>query len=191
MVKKLSQRQVAAIKFARKRGKILAQDQPELADEWKAGVSYSQLSEKYIAGISRSVGKEIIAQALKRLIPKEERSLISYQHKRQGGFQTGKMCVQTKAGIYGLSKRQKTLVSQMGKKASLAARGIAPYDGVVELTPFGPTTEEDYIKKLIGLRQWNKGYTWKKIAEFANAVFGNNRNWKALRISFLYNPSRK
>ena len=180
---KLTQSQVAGIHASLREGRLLARGHPEIADEWKGGLSYEQLARKYLSHLIESIGASAVGYAIRRLIPKKERDEIKSQRLLESGRRLGLHSKKKGEGIFSMSEKEKTTVRVRGGKNAALLRGQILYDGEKRSTEFGKITEREYIENLIRLRKENPRLTWKLITLHVNAIFGNNRTWISVKLS--------
>jgi hypothetical protein len=177
-------RQMAGKKVAFREGRILAEEHPELADDWKNGATQRELATQYLPSISKVMGEGIICNALRRLVRKKERRLIARAHLQKSTSATGKITKRSKIGIFAFSRKQHREASQKGIRQALLVWGVTTYDGEVKLTEFGEMTEREYIEELACLKKRDKRYTWRFIANLANAIFNNSRSVNSVQVNF-------
>lgn len=101
--RKLNQKQIAAINLAKRLGKKIAQDYPQIAEDYRRGSTIKKIAENYgFAGEYRLItGKNTwncLVSALEILIPEEERQVLGRQHMQM----TGKKGYEESKGIFSL-----------------------------------------------------------------------------------------
>jgi general stress protein YciG len=107
--------QIRAILIEREAGKLLAKEHPEIADDYRKGMTGQELAEKYeliekYKIPSREMAKRTIGFALENLIPKEELKEIELmRHKRWG-----ELLYEQKLGIYGMTAEERDEANKKG-----------------------------------------------------------------------------
>lgn len=129
MVEELEPRQRAAIRVAREIGDLLAMDHPEIADDYRNGLTHEQIALRY--GLdeitdSHRIRRQAVLFALKKLIPADERQRLKAAKMKANGDRA----VTLGTGIHGLLDSERVI---FGRKAAqvLADRGL----GIFALTP--------------------------------------------------------
>ena len=127
--KELSPQQVATIQAAQELGKLLRDEHPEIADDYRAGLTQSEIAEKYglheIAA-TRRIARQAVLVALKGLIPEGERPILQRERMRE----SGKRAYLEGKGVHGLVADARKI---FGEKAArvLAEKRL----GIYALTP--------------------------------------------------------
>jgi hypothetical protein len=182
MGKKTTSKDVA-IRATLRQGHILAQEHPEVFEKWKNGLSQRQLAEIYLPHVDSEHGRRAVLQAIKELASDQERRNIRHDCLVANGMKRGMECAKRKKGIFALNKTRLEEIGIIGRRASMLARGVVPYDGIKKFTEFGKEmTEAEYIEAVVKAFCAKKGrFDWVTVTRLVNAVFQNNRKQGALR----------
>ncbi len=107
----ISIKQLKGMILSRQRGRLLANEHPEIATEWISGKTELELGKLYCLGDSEDVSRNAIHYALKYLIPEEERITIAKKHNiegsKKGGRNTGGRIISEQLGIYAPQNKKK------------------------------------------------------------------------------------
>jgi len=136
---------ILAIGLAKKTGRRIAADYPEIARDYRSGLTQEEIVEKYQLsqryGLTSNVAVSAVSNALKDLIPEEELDVLSSAHSRIGsihranltyergtgifsqttedmrrnGRKAGKKCYREGLGVFSLSEQE---LSDAGKKGA-------------------------------------------------------------------------
>jgi hypothetical protein len=104
------------------RGKILAEEHPEIAEEYRRGKTLKELSREYSSdfGISERIAECSIWEALNILLNVDERRRLGREHimksSKVAGAIGGRTTYRLGKGIYGLSEEKKRVASKLGGK---------------------------------------------------------------------------
>lgn len=138
MTPKYSERQVRAIKAAIITARQLQRTNPEMANLYRQGKTYSEISrdfglhKKY--GVRERTASSIVSiairghkgcygiPALEGMIPGEELRLIAAEHKKVSASKNGTDTLDRKVGVHGISKKDRI---KLGLKTYGSGKGIA------------------------------------------------------------------
>lgn len=182
-------------------GPRLAQEAPEIAQDYANGLSYEQLIDKYAVidryAVTYEIARGIVGLALRILLTQEERQEIrekfGFTHRSRGGLTSGLNNVRLKRGIHGFSKEERSRVAIMG----LLGAGKLPYIQVAVEKETG-LNEKDYAIYLAGQSEYQHAEgRWpghphtQKIADKLNEVFHSGAPIRRARaIVYLLHESR-
>lgn len=217
--RKIEENKIKAMQYARKIGRILASQHPEIIDDLRENMTYLEIADKYnVSYETASTGVNIICNCAEKLVEdgvigREEFDRLRRQrHKefsRRAGKKVGPITFKKKIGCFSLtpeerSKLNKDIGRNMGKYGKInykylanmsekdkilsrirasAARGAIAYDIIRLELPWGYMNEKEYI---IYLKE-EKELSWKGIESRVNRIFGNGRNYAAIRTSYNSN----
>ena len=130
MTEELSTRQVAAIRAAEELGQLLADEHPEIADDYRGSFTQEDIAEKYglfeIAATQR-IARQAVVVAIKNLITSdEERSALKERKMRENGERAHL----EGTGVHGLVEEERKAFGQKAAKI-LEEKGL----GIFALTP--------------------------------------------------------
>lgn len=113
--KELSRKQKAAISLAKKLGRKLAEEYPEIVDEYREGATLKEIGNKYIGS---SVGLAAAYNALLILLDEKEFREIALAHKRTSGRKAGRIIgrknYEQGRGIFSLTREKREKARRKG-----------------------------------------------------------------------------
>lgn len=133
MGKGLNRRQMAAIRLADKAGLSIASDCPEIADDYRAGKTISEIAADYMIedryGLTYSVAQTAVGRALRELIDESELARIEFEHHSACGKLKGRELYENKGGAFSLTPDRRSEISReagriSGRKTYEEGKGI-------------------------------------------------------------------
>lgn len=169
----LTESQIHAIKTKRVLGKRLSRVKPEIAEDYRAGLSAMKIAEKYIpeqVSIDVQVACGIVYSSLEILLGEEKKDLAK-EHLSVSGVTQGRINKSEKRGIFSLSAKE----NRENFLKGFRSMGKVLYDSV-RTTELGEIKEIDYI---IELRK--NGASYQEITDRINTIYKNNRKVNSVR----------
>jgi hypothetical protein len=203
--KELTREQVIAVKLAKQTGMVIAQDYPQIADNYKAGDTLRKIAKEYgfleKYGITEVVAINAVHCALHELVSEAELSKLKSDHQSQGSKTGGKKNYEQGLGIFSLTPEQNVEAQKKGGKnnyerghgifsltperkadvarKSVLARGLTPWS----------TEEKIYLSDLCQTSEYRHSSgnhvgmpDYKKIAAELESKFGTKRTALALAM---------
>ncbi len=124
--RKITPKQVGAIRLARKLGERIAMEHPHIAQDYRSGktmvgiIGEYNFSEVY-GSHSIRVMKEAMRSALEKLIPAEELEILAREHRQNWGIET----LEKGIGVFSITSEERTEISRrVGNKTYEERLGI-------------------------------------------------------------------
>ncbi len=120
---KFSPQQWKAIKLSRKLGKQIAQDYPEIANNYKSGMTMLNIAKIYnfismYEVPSIKIMKEAMRGALEKLISTEELKILASEHRREWGKEWGKETLKRGIGLFSIIPEENLELRRKGGQIS-------------------------------------------------------------------------
>lgn len=122
--REITPQQSAALSLIRKRGSGLAEKSPEIADDYRQGMTCNKIAEKYnVQGVTPEIAENAVRFALAVLLTDDERDEIRERFSKIRGAKFGNMTYERGTGLFGMTDRKKKKAAREGGKEA-AAMGV-------------------------------------------------------------------
>jgi hypothetical protein len=136
--------QIRAIAFAKDVGKLIAENHPLIADDYKNGKTQEEIVSNYDLvrenNITEKIAITAVRYALNELLQKKELQRLEYEHQQKGGIETvvnggakkgGQSSYEQHVGVHALSHQEKVSAGREGGLKGgcegVLAKGLTPW----------------------------------------------------------------
>ena len=162
MEQTLTEKQIRTIRLIRNRGRELANEHPEIAEDYRCGDTALQIAERYIPNfVSPHVASGIVHEALFRLLEDGEKRELAKEHIIKASMINGLECKLNKTGLFSQTPDEFKRASRKG----VLRKGYIPFD-IVRETEYGELSEKDFI-----IRLRVEDFSYDEITKRANDIF--------------------
>ena len=170
--------QIKAVRVAEQKKEVILVEYPQVADDYREGLTYDEIATKYdIAdkhGITQEIAKTAVSLAINILLG-SERAKVTSEHQATKKARGGQKTFEQKTGIHVLSHEERSDFGKKGAQINTIEKGIIPWHGGPKVLKEGWKLDEgDYCLYLATRQKRESGKlrrNTEQIADELNRVF--------------------